>query len=235
MESLRAQTHEDIEHIVIDGGSTDGTQKIVEEFSTHISFFVSEPDNGIYDAMNKGLAHATGEIVSVLNADDELAGPGVLTNIVRVFADNPKIDCLYSDLVYVSREHPAKILRYWVSGEYSHQAFERGWHPPHPTFFVRRHFYQQLGPFDLQFPIAADYELMLRFLYKDRLRPFYLKEVTYRMKTGGTSNRSLGNIYRSNLQCWQAWRKNGLTPPWSLIFRKLLFKIGQITVKTVNG
>lgn len=197
----------DLELIVIDGGSQQPTLDVLKRYRQHIDVFISEPDQGVYDAMNKGIRLATGEVIGILNADDRYNDPFVLRDVAAVFKD-PKVDACYGDLVYVDAQD--RIVRYWKSGSYRPFKFYLGWMPPHPTFFVRRRLYEQYGGFDLSFPIAADYELMLRFILKHRISVKYIPRVLVRMTIGGKSNRSLGNIVKANIEVWHAWRKNGL-------------------------
>ena len=180
---------------------------MLERYRGRLAALVSEPDRGIYDAMNKGIARATGEVIGILNADDRYADPFVLRDVARAFED-PNVEACYGDLVYVDER--GKVVRYWRSGPHKRWKWFLGWMPPHPTFFVRRSVYQRYGTFDLRFPIAADYELMLRLLFKHRVRTAYIPRALVLMAPGGNSNRSLGNILRANLEVLHAWRTNGL-------------------------
>lgn len=208
LDSILSQDYEgEPEIIVVDGGSTRSTLDVLERYRRHIAVLVSEPDRGVYDAMNKGIRLATGEVVGILNADDRYNDPLVLRDVATVLADN-KVDACYGDLVYVDSKD--RVVRYWKSGPYRPIRFYFGWMLPHPTFFVRRNVYEQYGYFDLNNPIAADYELMLRFLLKNKLSVRYIPRVLVRMSLGGKSNRSIGNIIRANIEVWRAWRKNNL-------------------------
>ena len=185
---------------------------------------MSEPGEGIYDAMNKGIRLATGDIVGILNADDRYSDPFVLKDVSVAMSD-PSIDASYGDLVYVNAQD--QLVRYWKSGYYHPLKFYFGWMPPHPTFFVRRRLYEKYGTFDLSFPIAADYELMLRFILKHGIRLAYIPRVLVRMAVGGESNRSLRNIIRANQEVWMAWRKNGLRFGYLVPFLKPAQKVLQ--------
>jgi glycosyltransferase len=198
-----------IESIVIDGASTDGTLAALAPLRDRIARLVSEPDQGIYDAMNKGLRLATGDIVGILNADDLYQDRRVFARVLKAFED-PAVDACYGDLVYVRAEDPSKVLRYWHSGPPTPDCFQWGWMPPHPTLFVRRGVYATLGLFDTRYRIAADYEFMLRTLLKHRLKVAYIPEVLVRMRAGGASNGSLKGILRANTECRQAFRDLGL-------------------------
>ena len=223
----------DVEHLIIDGASSDNTLEIVGKYP-HVAHVVSEPDRGVYDAMNKGLALATGDVVGILNADDYYADDSVLKRVCSLF-ENPNIDACYGDLVYIQdgRESilrdnnknisdPKKIVRYWESGPFSRRKFYWGWMPPHPTFFVRREIYEEFGKFDLSFGTASDYELMLRFLLKYGIRCEYIPEILVDMRVGGVSNVSFKNRLNAHMMDREAWRVNGLKPyPWTLSLKPL--------------
>jgi len=209
LRSVREQTHADIEHIVVDGGSKDNTLEVVAAEGAHVSKLVSERDNGIYDAMNKGIALASGEIVGFINADDFYASPGVLADVATAF-EKSGADCCYGDLCYVSQIDPTRTVRYWRSADFVPGSFEKGWCPPHPTFFVRRSAYQRLGGFDLSFKIAADFELMVRYLEVAGITRCYIRTVLVKMRLGGTTNRSLSNIFKQNAEIRRALSKHGL-------------------------
>lgn len=215
LESLYSQNFP-VEHIIVDGGSTDGTLEIIGKHQGHTTRLISEPDNGIYDALNKGIRHATSEIVGILHADDVLHEVDTLQRISEVFND-PSIDACYGDLVYVHPLNTSRVFRYWRSGNYNVKKFYWGWMPPHPTFFVRRKIYELYGGFNTALGTAADYELMLRFLLKIGISVQYLPEIITRMRTGGQSNLSLKNRLIANFCDREAWRVNGLAPyPWTI-------------------
>lgn len=197
----------EMELVVIDGGSTDGTLAALAAYRDRIGVLVSERDRGIYDAMNKGVQRASGDVIGILNADDEYADAHVLQDVMKAFADS-RTAVAYGDLVYV--DAGGQVVRYWRSGPFRPRRFYLGWMPPHPTFFVRREVYQQYGVFDLQYRIASDYELVLRFMMKYRLTSAYISRVLVRMTLGGDSNRSWKNIVRANREVYWAWRNNGL-------------------------
>jgi glycosyltransferase involved in cell wall biosynthesis len=219
-----------IESIVIDGASTDGTLAVLAPFREQIAHLVSEPDHGIYDAMNKGLRLATGDIVGLLNADDLYQNTQVFCRVARVF-ENPIVEVCYGDLVYIRSTDPSKVLRYWQSGPPTPDRFQWGWMPPHPTLFVRRSVYDRLGNFDLQYRIAADYEFMLRVMLKHRIQAAYIPEVLVRMRAGGASNGTLAGILQANAECREAYRKNNLpcTPFFTLF--KLARHASQIIMR----
>ena len=229
MISVGRQTHPGIEHLVIDGASTDSTLDIVSKFP-HVSTVVSEPDKGIYDAMNKGVRLATGDVVGILNSDDIYAHNRVLEKVARLFR-NPEVQAVYADLQYVREDNLNKVVRHWKSGEYSSQNFYYGWMPPHPTFFVRREIYEECGLFDTSFKSAADYELMLRFLVRYNVPATYLPEVIVKMRNGGMSNASFKNRWRANREDRRAWDVNGLTPYFFTIPLKPFRKLSQFLLK----
>ncbi len=214
------------EHIIIDGGSTDGTLEILEQYSGHALKYISEPDQGPYDAMNKGIGMASGDIIGILNADDFYPDPEVLETVARTMERTGGDSC-YGDLEYVDRDDPERVVRRWKAGPYDPRNWYRGWMPPHPAFFVRKNIYEKFGLYRLDMGTAADYELMLRFLLKHRISTVYIPKVLVRMRTGGMSNVSIRNRIKANLMDRRAWKVNGLKPkPWTL-FLKPLGKIGQ--------
>jgi len=227
IKSILMQDYKDIEYIVIDGGSTDGTLEILAKYQSQIAKCISEPDNGIYDAMNKGIKLATGDIVGILNSDDFYPDKDIIKTVVGVFDNNDDIDCCYGDLEYVAKDNPAKTVRKWGSRSYQEGLFEKGWHPPHPTFFVKKCIFDEYGAFDITYDIGADYELMLRFLKKHRIKSYYVPSVLVKMRTGGKSNKSLWQIVKANMECFHAWKKNGLKISPFIILKKPASKLIQ--------
>ena len=225
LRSIAEQTVQ-CQHILVDGVSTDGTLEVIRRHKRPDTLVISEPDEGVYDAINKGLKHATGDIVGVLNADDYYPTADVLQFVNDAFAD-PAIEVSYGDLLYVDREDTEKVIRTWKSGAYQRERFYAGWMPPHPTFFIRRSLYEQHGGYRLDLGSAADYELMLRILLKHDANAAYIPRVLVHMRNEGMSNASLKNRIKANRFDRQAWRVNELTPrPWTLL-AKPLGKIGQ--------
>jgi glycosyltransferase len=224
LQSVARQSHPDIEHIIVDGGSKDDTLAIVYADGCRVSRIVSEADRGIYDAMNKGLRLATGEIVGFLNADDMLATPDTVARIAA--AASPGADVVYGDLVYVNKDCPTEVVRYWIGGAFSTSRLRYGWMPPHPTLYVRRTVQEALGSFDLRLRIAADYDFMLRCLSRPNIRVAYLPEVLVHMRTGGVSNRSLTALLNKSREDLFALRKNGVGG-WLTLLCKNARKVPQ--------
>jgi len=208
IESVAKQTYFDVEHVIVDGGSKDRTMDIVRS-STSISNYVSEPDKGIYDAMNKGILLATGDVIGTLNADDIYANENILTEISEAFTDK-NVDAVYGDLVYVAQDNMKNIIRYWKSKPFKPGLFKQGWMPAHPTFFVRSEVYEKYGMFDLNFKLASDFELTMRLMEKYSIKTKYIPKVFVKMRLGGATNNSLKNIIKGNIESYQACRKNGL-------------------------
>lgn len=230
IQSVLSQKGVDIEYILIDGASSDNTLSIIEKYKDRIDVVISEKDNGIYDAMNKGLQLASGDVVGILNSDDVFAYDEVLLNISKLFLDS-EIDGVYGDLVYVDRFDLEKVKRKWVAKSYIEGAFLKGWMPPHPTFYVRKGVYDDFGLFNLDFTSAADYEIMLRFIHKFKIKLDYLPEVMVKMRQGGQSNASLLNRIKANREDKRAWEVNGLKPGKFTLLQKPLSKITQFLKK----
>ncbi len=225
LDCIAAQDYPDIEHLIIDGVSKDATLAIVAEYP-HVARVICEPDKGLYDAMNKGVQAASGEVIGILNSDDFYPHPQVISRVVALM-EKTGADALYADLDYVDAENTDTIVRSWKSQPYHQRLFQQGWMPPHPTFFVRRGVYEQYGGFNTQLRFAADYELMLRFLLRHGVSVCYLPEVVTKMRMGGLSNAAWKNRLKANREDREAWRLNGLQPRWYTIVMKPLRKIGQ--------
>lgn len=226
IESVISQNYNNIEYIVVDGGSTDETLDIIKDFKNNITKLISESDRGIYDAMNKGIKLATGDIIGFLNSDDTYTNEGIISKVAQVIQAN-NVDCCYGDLEYVSENNSQKVIRRWKSAPYQNKAFKTGWHPPHPTFFAKKNAFNEYGGFDLSYNIGADYELMLRFLQRYSLKTEYIPQVLVRMRSGGISNKNLYQIIKANIECYRAWKKNGLKVSPLTILRKPFSKISQ--------
>jgi glycosyltransferase involved in cell wall biosynthesis len=225
LQSVANQDYPNIEHIIIDGLSKDNTVAIAKQYP-HIVKIVSEQDYGLYDAMNKGIRHATGDIIGIINSDDFFNSNTVVSEVVaKMEAENT--DTLYADLVYVHRVNTKKVLRSWRTGNFKAFKFLFGWMPPHPTFFVRRHIYEKYGTFNTDLKYSADYDLILRFLYKHRVSVSYLPKTIVRMRIGGVSNASLSNRLKANREDREAWRLNELKPYFFTLTLKPLRKVVQ--------
>ncbi len=206
--SVVSQTHKDIEHLIIDGGSKDETIKIVESFRHPGLIMSSEPDKGIYDAMNKGLSRANGEIIGFLNSDDFYADSTALEKIASAFEDE-SVEACFGDLVYITQDNRREV-RYWKSKPYVAKDFEKGWAPAHPTFYVRKSTFLRFGGFDLSFKLAADFDLMMRFLEVGKVKSKYIPFILVRMRLGGASNQSWSNIFKQNKEIYLSMKKNGI-------------------------
>jgi glycosyltransferase involved in cell wall biosynthesis len=217
--SVQAQQGVRVEHIVIDGGSTDGSLELLRAQGERIAVLVSEPDAGIYHALNKGLARATGDIVGFLHSDDVYAHERVLARVGAAFAD-PAVEAAYGDLDYVTPD-AARVLRRWRAGPYARGRLARGWMPPHPAFFARRSVYERLGTFDTAFRIAADYDWLLRVLGAGGVQPAYIPEVLVRMRWGGASNRSLARLLRKSREDLRALRRHRIGGVGALLLKNL--------------
>jgi len=222
--SVLSQSYKNIEYIIVDGNSSDKTIEIIKKYEDKISTFLSEPDNGIYDAMNKGLKLATGDVVGILNSDDVYFDHKVIEKVVEDFKES-----IYGDLYYVEENNLDKVSRYWKSSSFKQGSFKKGWHPAHPTFFVKREVYKKYGYFDLNMKVSADFELMLRFLEKYAISTSYLSEVLVKMRLGGESNSSIQNIIKGNKSILKAFEKNGIeVNKFSYLFYRFVPKIIQV-------
>jgi len=228
--SVLTQSYKNIEYIIIDGGSINGTMEVVGKHKDEITRIISEPDRGIYDGMNKGIRLASGDIVGILNSDDFYADDRVIETVVKTMKEQDA-DVCWGDLVYVSPKDTNKIVRYWKSSEYKEEKFKKGWMPAHPTFFVRRRVYEKYGVFNLDFPIAGDYELMLRILEKYKVKSCHISKVLVKMRAGGSSNKNIIRIVKGDLECYRAWKVNGLKISFLKIWSKPLSKIFQYIKK----
>lgn len=229
LESIKIQTHKNIELIIVDGLSSDDTLKVVEEYKKYFYVkIISEKDKGIYDAMNKGVSLASGEIVHILNSDDLYFDENILTEVVNIFINNKNIDMVYGDIRYFELDIN-KTVRFWKAGEYREGNLKKGWIIPHPSLFIRNCFYQKIEKkFDLNLSIAADYEFILRCLKIEKAKVFYLEKTLISMRSGGVSNRLSSFMFWSWFQKIKAWQINGLKFPYFLIVNNYLTKISQV-------
>jgi len=207
--SVQSQNYSNIEHIIQDGGSSDGTLDVIRRLDSPLTKLVSQQDAGIYDAINKGISRATGDVIGLMHSDDFFAHDRVLERIAGFF-DGQAIDGVYGDLDYVSASDTRKVRRHWRSGPYRASLLSRGWMPPHPTLYLRREVYDRWGLYDTKFDIAADYDAILRYLHRGNIRLAYIPEVLVKMRTGGESNRSLARILHKSREDYRAIRRNDI-------------------------
>jgi glycosyltransferase len=224
--SVTSQTYSDIEHVIIDGSSTDDTLEIVRSTPNRISKIISEPDKGIYDALNKGIINSCGDIIGILHSDDLLASDIIIEEICRKFVQTTA-DIVYGDLIYVRNMNKDIIVRYWRSRPFDRSLLYKGWMPAHPTMFIRREVYMKYGQYDLQYNISSDYDLILRLMQIRDLKFEYLPIVITKMRMGGASNRSLGNIFLKSKEDYSIMKKNGFSNPLAILLRKNASKLGQ--------
>lgn len=220
LRSLEEQTYQNIEYIIVDGASKDNTLEVVKSHCSRVATVISEPDKGIYDALNKGIQAATGDVVGFLHSDDLFAYPDAVKDIVDSFLESNS-QAVYADLEYVSKNDTENTVRLWKSGQYSQKELKKGWMPPHPTFYMKRELYQQYGLFDLSFKIAADYDSLLRYLWVNNVSMAYLPTVLIKMRVGGASNRSLSNIIHKTKEDIQALKNSSLSWPRAILIKNL--------------
>lgn len=208
--SIVNQKYFDIEKVMLDGASTDGTLAILKHHAHHSDVLNSAPDDGIYDALNIGIDLSSGDVVGLLHSDDLFANESIVSKVADVFINNSNIDAVYGDLVYVDKREPEKIIRYWQAGPFHKENLKNGWMPPHPTLYLRRSVYEKIGKFNTEYRIAADYDFMLRVLTDESINVYYLPEVLVKMRVGGESNRSLKNIVYKSLEDYRVMKENGV-------------------------
>lgn len=225
--SVLSQRYPNIEYVIIDGGSTDGTLEVIRGYGAAIHQVVSERDKGIYDAMNKGISNCTGDVVGILNSDDVYENDAVIQMVMDAFIQDPELGMVYGDLVYVKNEDLKQIVRKWTSEDYYDHFFEDGHVPPHPSLFVKREIYQTVGLFNLNMRLAADYEFMLRLFKLYRFKSRYINSLFVRMRLGGATNVSLKNIINGNLEILSAWKHNHLKAPLLLMPKRILKRLTQ--------
>ncbi|MEE2700019.1 MAG: glycosyltransferase family 2 protein [Bacteroidota bacterium] len=233
IESVDSQDYNNVEYIIIDGASTDWTLTILESYKDKVNYFISEHDDGIYDAMNKGIKAATGDIIGILNSDDFYPNSKVLSKVAKVF-EQTNCDCLYGDLVYVDQGNARKVVRYWQSGSFKKSKLNTGWMLPHPTFFVKKEVYEKFGLYNTDLRSAADYEMILRLLNKHQISVEYIPEIIVKMRRGGKSNSSIWNRLRANEEDSRAWKLNNLYRPYFVRVLKPLIKLKQFFKKPIN-
>ncbi|MBK7434333.1 MAG: glycosyltransferase [Chitinophagaceae bacterium] len=224
--SVIAQDYQDIEHIVVDGKSKDGTVDIIKKYESHISRWISEKDHGMYDALNTGMEMATGDIIGILNSDDVLASDDVISAIARAFEDE-NTEATYGDLVYVQADHMDKIIRVWNGQPYKRSRFRYGWMPAHPTFYFRKKLLATCGNYETHYFSAADFEFMVRYLYRFRVNATYIPKLIVKMRQGGMSNGNILRRLRANRRDYLAMKRNGIPFAFFVSWLKPLIKLHQ--------
>lgn len=235
IESVLTQTLRDIEYIIIDGNSKDRTKQIIQSYGSKITKFISEPDDGIYDALNKGIRHAKGDIIGILHADNIFASNLTLQNITDVFLsrssstyENKQVDVVYGNLVFTNQRDLKKVVRCWVSRPFIPQLLKKGWMPPHPTVFMRRFVYEKHGFFNIALKCSADYDYILRVFSDNSLHFYYLPEVITRMRMGGISTGGIRQLINKKLEDYWVLKHNNMPFPFLILLRKSLSKIKQL-------
>jgi glycosyltransferase involved in cell wall biosynthesis len=227
IESVSGQNYPDVEHIIMDGGSKDRTMEIVNRLRDKVAVVVSEKDRGLYDAMNKGIALATGDIIGILNADDVYAAPDVIAAVVDSFKQ-ANAEMVFGDLVVVAEDDLNRVLRYCTAGEFKRRDFEKGDMPPHPSVFVKKAVYEKFGTFNIDFRLAADYEWLLRSAYNGNTQWEHLGKILVKMRTGGMSQRGIQSKVKLNNEIRKACEINGVKTSLLRIYSKYFTKLFQL-------
>ncbi len=230
LDSILSQTCQDLESVIVDGGSKDGTLDIIREYEPRFNGrmkWISEPDKGIYDAMNKGLGMATGDVVGVLNSNDFYYDERVVEDIVNAFAQND-VDCIFGNLVFIDEKDKDSVIRIWKGSPYIPGAFTKGWNPAHPTFYAKRTCFERYGGFNMNYAVSADFELMLRFIEKEHISCTYIDRYFVKMRWGGESTGTLRNIIIGNKNILKALKNNGLRPSRIYLLRRLVPKVREM-------
>jgi glycosyltransferase involved in cell wall biosynthesis len=231
--SIFNQTYPDIEHIVIDGGSSDNSMGKINSVPNRVTKLFSEEDNGIYDALNKGINNSGGDVIGILHSDDILASDKIIEEVNNKFLET-SADIVYGDLDYVNQKDTNIVIRHWKSNPFDGSLIKKGWMPAHPAMFVRRNIFKKYGLYDLQYRISSDYDLMLRFMQNKDIKFVYLPIVITKMRMGGASNRSFKNIFLKSLEDYRIIKKNGLPYPFVVLLRKNISKLSQFFLKNKN-
>jgi glycosyltransferase len=227
LNSVLGQTYKNIEYVIIDGKSKDNTVSIIKEHENKLGYFISEKDSGIYDAMNKGILAATGDVIGILNSDDLYQDATVIESVMNQFIQNPTLEIVYGDLVYVKSDNVDKVVRNWKSNPYHNNFFDNGNVPPHPSLFVKKRIYEEAGLFNLDFKLAADYEFMLRIFKKHNFKSKYINKVIVKMRLGGATNQSFSNIKKQNIEILKAWKHNQIKLPFLLMPLRIIKRLIQ--------
>lgn len=224
--SVNNQSYKNIEHICIDGSSSDKTVDLFKQNTTRENQLISEPDQGIYDAMNKGIKHASGDIIGILNSDDFYYDQSIIELIVQEFEKN-NCDAVYGNLVFVDAKRTDKIIRTWKSSAFKSGGFKNGWHPPHPTLFLKKEVYEKYGHFDISLNVSADFELMLRLFERFKINSSYINKTIVKMRYGGESTGSIKKIFEGNSNILKAFKKNGVEASHFYLLKRLIPKLKQ--------
>ena len=234
IDSVLNQTHKDLEYIVVDGVSTDGTIDVIRSYGNKIDKLISEQDMGLYDAMNKGIGLATGDIIGFLHSDDLYTDNEVLSKVSIEFENNSSLDACYSDLVYTHQLNTSKIVRYWKSSKYIPGSFSKGWSPPHPTFFVNRKIYEKFGKFDLKYSISSDIDLMIRLLEVHKINAVYVPQLWVKMRMGGISTK-IKNLIKQNIEVLSVLKKHNLPKNIFIFFiHKIISRAKQLLQRPIS-
>ena len=230
IESVLNQTYDNIEYIIVDGGSKDNTLDIVKEYEPKFNGrlkWISENDKGIYDAMNKGIGLASGEVVGILNSDDLYVNSNVINDIINEFQNDADLEAVHANLYYVKNDDINSIVRHWITGDFLAKSFYKGWHPAHPTLFLKKNVYRKCGNFNLKFNLAADFEFMLRIFEVFKIKSKYIPNTIVKMRLGGATSKNINNIIKGNRECIKAFKANKLSPPLLYSFYRLIPKLKQ--------
>jgi glycosyltransferase involved in cell wall biosynthesis len=227
IESVLSQNHPDIEYIIVDGASKDNTLEIVKSYGNKISQIISEPDNGMYDAMNKGLRIATGDIIGILNADDFYIDNTIISQIVAEF-EKTKADSVYADIAFVAKDNLSKVLRYYSSASFRPWKFRFGYMPAHPSFFLKRNIYEKYGYFKTNYKLCADFDLIVRLYSTHKISFSYFPKMVVKMRMGGKSNQSIGNIMLLNKEILRGCHENGIRSNIIFIYLKYFTKVFEL-------
>jgi glycosyltransferase len=218
IKSFQKQIYKNKEHIIMDGGSTDGTLKIIERFKDKNLILSTSSDNGIFDALNKGIKRSSGNIIGILHSDDFYKNNEVLKIIGKTFR-NTNADLIYGDLVYVTKNKPFKRIRYWKAGEYFEKNLQKGWMPPHPTVFIKKNVFQKIGKYKTNYKISSDYDFLIRVLGKKNIKIIYIPKILVNMRIGGKSNNSIKNLFHKSIEDFKIIKKNKIGGLFTLLFK----------------
>lgn len=227
IESVIYQSYQDIEYIIIDGGSTDGTLTVIKKYKQYITHLVSEKDDGLYDAINKGIKIASGDVIGILNADDLLVSRDIISTVANTFITNPQLEAAYGDLNYVSANDTKRVVRFWKSRQANAKDIRKGWMPAHPTLYIKKELFKKYGVYTLDLGTAADYDLILRYFYVNKLKAKYIPVLMVNMRLGGLSNKSILSLWKAMKFDYMALKRNKVPDALLVLLRKKLSKLNQ--------